>query len=258
MGANKFYQYIGIGGFLSPLNRKLDKKVFYEHADVNKKGKDAITKYIQRMELAYLLTPSTVNIQPFKNDEYHFEGIMFITVFLRDEITDKIVSIIEDVIHSALPNPAVLIFDWEDEIQISTSMKRLSKSDKTSIVLGDIHRSDWLTLQENNNHIQQFFKEIHLTNVRFTNFFDFYQDYDIAVEALQNLKITGQFQIAESPEGYKKQQDMIREIQQLEQEIAKIRAKMKKETQFNKKVEYNLKIQKLTQETATLKEQLVE
>lgn len=256
MATEEFYVSSGIDSYLSPINKKLDKKAFYDHADLNKKEKDVITKYIQRMELAYLLTPSTVNIQPFITDEYHYEGIMFITVQLRDEVTDKHVSLIDEVIHSALPNPAVIVFDWEDGIQISTSFKRLNKIDKTSIVLERIHRSGWFNVKDSKENIQGFLKTVHLSNVRFTNFYDFYQDFDLAVEALQNIEITGRYNVAKNPEEYKEQQRIIKQMQELEQETAKYRAAIKKESQFNKKVEYNMKIQKLAQKTEQLKKQL--
>lgn len=256
MAATEFYQSIGIDGFLTSLNKKLDKKTFYDHADLNKKEKDVITKYIQRMELANLLTPSTVNIQPFINEEYHYEGIMFITVQLRDEVTDKQVSLIDDVIHSALPNPVVIVFDWDENLLISTGLKRLNKVDKTSIVLEDIHRSGWFNVEDSNESIQGFLNTIHLSNVRFTTFFDFYQDFDLAVEALQNVGVTGNYKVAKSQEEYEEQQNIIQQIQELEQNIAKYKAAMKKESQFNKKVELNMKIQKLTQKALELKKML--
>jgi hypothetical protein len=252
MSANEFYRSIGIDGYLAPLNKKLDKKSFYDHADLNKKEKDVITKYIQRMELAYLLTPSTVNIQPFINEEYHYEGIMFITVHLRDEVTDKQVSVIDDVIHSALPNPAVIVFDWEEKLLISTGLKRLNKVDTTNVVLEYIHRSGWLNVEENDETTRGFLDTIHLSNVRFSNFFDFYQDLDMAVVALQNVRVTGKYNVAKSQEEYEEQQKVIQQIQELEQEITKHKTAMKKESQFNKKVEMNMQIQKLIKKSVEL------
>lgn len=256
MAVNEFYKSIGIDSYLSPLNKKLDKKSFYDHADLNKKEKDVITKYIERMELAYLLTPSTVNIQPFINEEYHYEGVMFITVHLRDEVTDKQVSVIGDVIHSALPNPAVIVFDWEEKLLISTGLKRLNKVDTTNVVLEDIHRSGWFNVEDNNEITRGFLNTIHLSNVRFSTFFDLYQDLDMAVVSLQNVRVTGKYNVANSREEYEEQQKVIQQIQELEQEITKHKTAMKKESQFNKKVELNMMIQKLTQEAIELKKKL--
>lgn len=98
MAGVAFYQVIGLDPRVRPLHKKLDKKMFYDFADLNKKEKDYITKYVERIELTYVLTPSNMNIQPFINDEYHYEGVMFITIRLREETKDYHVSTIGEII----------------------------------------------------------------------------------------------------------------------------------------------------------------
>ncbi len=65
---------MGLESRLTPLNKKLDKKMFYDFADIKQKEKNVISKFVERLELSYLLTPSTINIQPMINEEYHYEG----------------------------------------------------------------------------------------------------------------------------------------------------------------------------------------
>lgn len=60
MTALMFYRKIGLETKVSALNKKLDKKIFYNFADLNKKERDVIARYIERMELAYLLTATTI------------------------------------------------------------------------------------------------------------------------------------------------------------------------------------------------------
>lgn len=257
MTALMFYRKIGLETKLSSLNKKLDKKIFYDFADLKKKEKDVITKYIERMELAYLLTPTTINIQSFINEEYHYEGVMFITVQLREETADKQVDVIEEILHGALPNPIVIIFYLNDDVLISTCMKRLNKIDKVSSVLGDIHHSQWMNFETENELTRNFIQTIHLSNISFINFFEFYKEIDIAVQALQNSIIVGSFQIAKDEQQYERQQQLIHEINRIEQEINKLKTNIKKETQFNKKVGFNVNIQQLTKQAAELKKQLV-
>jgi hypothetical protein len=253
MTASMFYRKMGLESKLPSMNKKLDKKIFYDSADLKKKEKEVITKYIERMELAYLLTNTTINIQPFINDEYHYEGVMFITVQLREETTDKQVYVIEEIIHGSLPNPTVIVFYLKEDVLISTCMKRLNKVDKVSAVLGDIHHSQWMNLETEDELTGEFIQTIHLSNISFNNFFDFYKEMDIAVEALQNAIIVGSFQIVKDEQLYEQQQKLIREINRMEQEINKLKKAIKKETQFNKKVEFNLKIQHLTKLVAEFK-----
>jgi hypothetical protein len=254
MSVLTFYREMGLETKIPSLNKKLDKKIFYDYADLNKKEKDVITKYIERMELTYLLTTSTINIQPFINEEIHYEGVMYITVKLREEVTEKQVSVIDEVIHGALPNPVIIVFHLNEKILVSTCMKRLNKVNQSSVVLSEIHRTSWISLNNlEHTPIHDFIQSIHLTKVNFSNFYEFYKEIDLAVQAYQLINIVGSFQVVKDEKKREQQQIIIGQINETEQEIAKLKKAIKKETQFNKKVEYNVKIQQLAKKISELK-----
>ncbi|RAK14180.1 uncharacterized protein DUF4391 [Anoxybacillus vitaminiphilus] len=252
MAGLTFYRMIGLDDKVRPLNKKLDKKMFYDFADLNKKEKDYITKYIERMELSYLLTPSTINIQPFINEEYHYEGVMFITIQLREEARDNHLPVIGEIIQGALPNPVVIVFEKQGNFQIGTCLKRLNKVDMSQVVLEESYYTPWFQLDNDDETVHQFIKTIHITKISFSHFFRFYKDIHLAVQAFQHTKAVGTFYVAEDEEV----QQLIAQIQAHEAEITKWKNKMKKETQFNRKVEYNMKIQQLTKQVEQLKQQL--
>jgi hypothetical protein len=256
MAGLTLYRMIGLDDKVRPLNKKLDKKMFYDFADLNKKEKDYITKYVERIELSYLLTPSTINIQPFINEEYHYEGVMFITIQLREEAKDNHLPIIGEIIQGALPNPVVMVFEKQERIQVSTCLKRLNKVDSSQVVLEQAHYTPWIDLHVHNETVEKFLSAVHITSISFYNFFEFYKEFDLAVQALQQVYITGTFHVIKDEEQHEKQQQLIQQIQQFEAEITKWKNKIKKETQFNRKVEYNMKIQQLTKQVEQLKQQL--
>ncbi|TCS84502.1 DUF4391 domain-containing protein [Tepidibacillus fermentans] len=257
MSASTFYRQIGLESKLPSLNKKLDKKNFYDYVDLNRKEKDVITKAIERMELTFLLTPSTINIQPFINEEFHYEGIMFITIQLRETATDKQISVIDEVIHGTLPNPTINVFQMNNnDILISTCMKRLNKVNRSSVVLGEIHHTTWINLDYQTQIVKDFIQSVHLTKINFANFYEFYKDIDIAVQAFQNANIIGNFQIVKDEQQRLQKQLLIQQISVCETEISKLKTAIKKETQFNKKVEFNVKIYQLQKKIAELKQQL--
>jgi hypothetical protein len=229
--------------------------MFYDFADINKKEKTAITKYIERMELTYLLTPTTINIQAFINEEYHYEGVMFVTAHLKEGTTEKDIKVLEEVIHEALPHPVVITFSLQNKILLSTCMKRLNKVNKSNVVLETIHQTNWIDGEMSNSVATAFLQSLQLIDLSFINFYEFYKDIDMAVEAFQNTNTTGTFKIIKEDEEREEQQSLIRQIQEMEQSIERIKAAIKKETQFNKKVELNIKVQQLTQEMEKLKKQ---
>lgn len=257
MAGLMFYRMIGLDNKVRPLYKKLDKKMFYDFADLNKKEKDYITKYIERIELTYLLTPTTINIQPFINEEFHYEGVMFITIRLREEAKDNHLPVIGEIIQGSLPNPVVIVFEKLDHIQVGTCLKRLNKVNSSQVVLEQFHYTPWMDLDNHDETVEQFIKAIHVTNISFYNFFEFYKEIDLAVQAFQNTAITGQFHVIKDEEQHEKQQQFIQQITELENEITKWKNKMKKETQFNRKVEYNIKIQQLIKQIEQMKQQLL-
>ena len=257
MAASHFYEIIGLDSKLKALSRKLDKKMFYDYADLKKKEKDVIAKHIERIELTYLLTPSTINIQPHINEEVHYEGVMFITVRLREGAAEKHIGIIEEIIHGALPNPVIVVFTLQDNILVSSCMKRINKVDKNSSVLIEIHQTRWINLDQITDTQNRFIESIYITNLSFNNFFEFYKGVDLAVEALQNAETTGRYHVEKNQEKHDEQQKAIQRIQTLEEEIKKLKTDIKKESQFNKKVELNMKFQQITKQVAELKNRLI-
>lgn len=140
--ASILYKKIGLDGRLQPLNKKLDKKMFYDYTGLNKKEQQLIKKSVERIELTYLLTASTINIQPLINEEYHYENVMFVTVCLREEVTDKEVKILEEFIHGIIPHPVILVILLKSKIRISSCIKRLNRANKNSVVLGKINNTN--------------------------------------------------------------------------------------------------------------------
>mgnify|MGYP001181035379 CR=1 FL=1 len=247
-----FYARLGLDDKVRPLHKKLDKKMFYDFADLTKKEKDYITKYIDRIELTYVLTPSVINIQPFINEDYYYEGVMFITIRLRQETKEAHLSVIGEIIQGALPNPVVMVFEKEGNVQVGTCLKRLNKIDKTQVVLEEFAYTPWFSPDSDDETVRQFIDAVHITALSFSHFFRFYQDIHFAVQAFQHAKAVGAFYIAADEES----RQLIAQIEQAEAEIEKWKNKIKNETQFNRKVEYNMKIQQLTKQIEQWKQQL--
>ncbi len=252
MAASVFYATIGLDERVRPLHKKLDKKMFYDYEDLTKKEKDYMTKDIERIELTYLLSPGVINIQPFVNDDYHYEGVMFITVRLRPESKDAHVSVIGEIIQKTVPNPTVIVFEKEGNVRMGTCRKRLNKNDRTKTVAEEWAYTPWFSPDHDDETVKQFLRAVHMTRLSFANFFRFYQDIHLAVQAFQHAKAIGAFYIAADEQS----KQLVAQIEQAEVEIAKWKNEIKKETQFNRKVEYHMKIQQLTKQIEQWKQQL--
>jgi hypothetical protein len=241
---------------IDPLYKKLEKKMFFEHGGLKKKEKDYLTKYVQRMEITFLLNSSTINIQPFVNKDYRYEGIMFITVDLKEECKDQHIPALAHVIQRTIPNPTLLLFAHHKSVKFNSCMKRVNKADSRKVVLSPSHFTPWLEKEELGSAQQDFLDKIHLSKVSFQNFYEFYKDINLAVEALSNTEITGTFIIEKDDEKREKQKEQIQKVKDLEERVAKLSKAIKKELQFNKKAEMNQSIHQLKKQIQTLKEGL--
>src|SRR5690606_30784448 len=97
----------------------------------------------------------------------------------------------------------------------------------------------------NNTFVDNFIQSIMLSNLSFTTFFNFYKDIDLAVKAFQDAEKIGAYKILKDDKERQQQEDVIFQIKDIEQEINQLKAAIKKETQINKKVELNMKVQQL-------------
>ncbi|WP_396234625.1 MULTISPECIES: DUF4391 domain-containing protein [Bacillaceae] len=79
----------------------------------------------------------------------------------------------------------------------------------------------------------------------------------MAVEAFENTKTIGTFKIIKDAKQRKAQQALIQQIQEIEQTITRLKTAIKKESQFNKKVELNINVQQLIKELEQIKKQLL-
>lgn len=222
--------------------------MFYENIELNKKEKNIFTKNIERIELTYMLTQETMNIQAFISEEYKYDGIMIITVNLRGNMTNAQIRLFEQLIHNAIPHPTVLTLVRNDKISISTCLKRLNKVNKQEIVLETIHRSDFFAINDKDEVIESFLDDLHISKLSFSNFFTFYKDIDIAVKAFQNSVVIGTYRNLKDEKERIKLEQIIEQIVEKQQEIDQYKRELKKESQFNKKVEINMKMQQLKKE----------
>jgi hypothetical protein len=252
---DEFYELIGLPDRLTPINRKIDKKMFFEQMEYSSKEKQQFTQWIDRITMAYLLAPQNINIHPYVDEDKKYENVTFITVSLKKELTMKQVKQVAGLLHESLPNPTVFCFTSEEKILLCTALKRLNKNNLSKVIVEELKISPWLGLQNNDDTTVKFFKSIHISSLSFTTFYNFYSDFHYALRLLEVAENTGEF-VSYEEEELNKVTMLLEQISVLEMEIDRYRKLMNKESQFNKKVEYNIKVQELKQQCKTIKREL--
>lgn len=232
------------------LGRKLDKKMFYDNGDLSKEDKKIFIDYIDRIEMSYILNSSTLNIAPFVNDEYYYEAIVYLKVKLKQQ--DKIDKI-SKIINNSIPNPLVIIYEFDKEYCISTAIKRLSKTEKNKTVVEESNITDWLNINNLSENDKKFIDSISLRKIPYTNLFDFYKTINDRIYIFKiSDKIIGYEDISDK-KTLEESKQISEQIEKLEDELKKTIRNLKKENQFNKKMELNIKATDLEKKIKELK-----
>ena len=223
------------------VGQKIPKKMFYQQGNLSRDDEKIFVDFIDKIEMSYVLDSSNINIDVFINDEYNYSAIGYMKISLKkDDKIDKISKIIQ----SNIPNPLVIVFEYDDKICISTSLKRVNKSDNSKVVVDDINTTPWIDLDNIDENSDRFINSIKLTSLDYNNFYNFYKMIDDKIYTFKNLEVVGEYKEDDS--------QIIEKINSYNEELKKIVSKIKKETQFNKKMKLNIEANNIKKEIERL------
>ena len=210
------------------------KKLFYENADLSASDKSLFTDTINKVTWLYCLKPETINIPAYKDEVRDYPEIEVIEVLVHKDYKLKRIA---EIIMRTIPYPMLLIFKLEDKRQFYVAHQRTNQNDSSKNTIEEFIATDWLDSDS------PLFVKLDIKQMRFANFYALYSDivdtisiYNLSAIMPTDEKITG----AEARE-------LSAQIENIEQEITSLRARLKKESQFNRKMELNIEIKRLEQ-----------
>lgn len=220
------------------LNKPLFKKLFQEHADLDITDKRALKDDIDKIRWVYTLKPSTVNIASYSDDTCEYDEVAIIQIDLTSATRARRIAAF---VNKAIPYPIVLVFSFADTIAINVADKRINQADKSKWIAHDAWMTEWFNPDAPNEAQQQFMQDMAMKNLSFVNFYAFYADIKNRLIALNSATRSGNYQMV-SAEKTKDRRESLTKITELEREVLELRSALKKEAQFNKKLEFNVSI----------------
>ncbi|MGX9991662.1 DUF4391 domain-containing protein [Rhizobium sp. Z1P35] len=118
--------------------RVIPKNKIYEHAGANSALKDLFVREVDQIVWSHKLAPETINLAATKS-------VAEIQVF---RILQREPTLNQDVLRAidrAIPFPLVFELEHGGRIKLAAAYKRPSRSDGSRWVLGDYFESDWLS-----------------------------------------------------------------------------------------------------------------
>ena len=212
------------------ISRTVFKKMFYENAALSKGDKDLFVNSIDKITWVHCLNQDNMNVPAYATDEREYLEIEVMEVALSE---NNGVKRIAEIIMRAIPYPMLLIFSFEDKYQVWTAHQRFNLADNNKITLEESICTEWL------DNSSALWDKLNISNFRYTNFFDMYSDIVDAVAVFNAEKLTNKEISGEDA------RELLRRNAEIDSQIAALRAELKKATEFNRKMEINMKIKKL-------------
>jgi len=236
------------------LHQNVYKSLFYDKSDMKYADKQVFTKDIENISWLYTLKEDTIAISAYRDEEKDYSEIAIIEVDLRKE---NRIERIADIMQRTIPYPLMTIFKYEKNILINLAHKRINKADHEKATYNQLIQTDWIDLEKINKQEKTLIDNLDFQDLSYFNFYQFYSDLVERIIAYKISKYTGQFKL-----NYNKNIEdyliILSKIEENEDEIKSLKRKIKKENQFNKKMDLNIKIKKLKNKNNKLIETLEE
>lgn len=220
------------------LNKTLFKRLFLENGALDITDKKALKNDIDKIRWLYTLKPSTINIASYKDDEHEYDEIAILQIDLTNAMRVKRIA---SFVNKAIPYPIILIFTHGDDLAISVMDKRINQANKTKWVVEDGWMTHWFNADKPTENEQKFMSDLAIKNLSFLNFYTFYSDVLNRVVGLTAAQKSGEYNTVIN-EFADVRLETLKNISEQENEIGELRVKLKKETQFNKKLKLNVAV----------------
>ena len=235
------------------LGKRVFKKLFEENADLGTADRKALREDLDNVTWAYTLKPSTIQIRPYEDAEREYLEIALLQADLK---ASKRVGRLAEIIHRAIPYPIILVFVHQGAVAISLAHKRFSQAEKGAIVADDFRATDWIDLAEPTPHQRAFLTSLRVSDLPQTHFYAFYTALTDRLVALDCAGLSGEYRVEPLPERRALRREHLAAAHALNVRISGLRAKIRKECQFNRQVELNTQIKQLERQLGTLATEL--
>ena len=244
------FDYLGLPKSCA-LGNVIFKKTFTEQGHLSKIEKQLLNEQIEKVIWHYSMKPEMLNIDAYKDEEREYPEIEVIEVKIDSE--DKAKKIAEMII-TIIPYPMVLQVTCQDKAVLVLGDNAINHNDTSKNVLKEmVMMKSWVNVSNLSFKEQTFLEAIHISHLSSRNLYKLYQDLIGQITRFNASLLTEEYIEDMNTEAVKEQYDAITAINQ---QIEGLRGKIKKESQFNKRLELNVQIKRLEQQKVQMIKEL--
>lgn len=115
--------------------QRIPVKTLIEQLQPTPENKRLIESHVGSIYLVSLLNQQMIHFRPYKDEDYSYQAIYVLQITLKkpDQLTDVSIQL-----HSAFPEPTLLLLDYGENEWMSAAPKHINKLDATKTVLDDV------------------------------------------------------------------------------------------------------------------------
>ena len=240
------YKYLAIPESCR-LGKRVFKSLFLQKAQLGAGDKKVFEQDVDSILWQYTLKPSTIPVAAYRDDQREYIEIAVLQANLRQPTRHARVA---ETIQRAIPYPLLLVLACDSRTALSLAAKRFNQADRGQIVVEEYFATAWLSPDTATGAQADFLADLNISRLPQTNFFALYNAWIARLVALQCAHFTGEYQLAPADADWQSRRSLLAECQRIEENIAELRRALQAETQFNRQVEWNMRIKRLEKELA--------
>lgn len=224
----------------SRVNQRVPKKMLLEYGAPTATDKRHINEGIEELLWLAALKPTTIGVPAFRDDTREYLEIAVLSLTLRPGAKAPRLT---ELVHRAIPYPVFLIRSQPTGIALSLAHLRWSQGQSGQTVLdGSLITA---ALETQTPVTNDFLASLNVTSQPRQHLQALYQGWMERFEAYAAARLTGSFTPATDAAAAARRRAALAEHERLTREIASLRARAAKETQLNRRVEFNLQVKEL-------------
>jgi len=197
------------------VNKKIPKNKFYEKLQAHRNLKEKFVRQVDYILWKHKLSKHTVNISPTKE----VEEVQIFEIYLKQrDLSQQVLESID----RAVPYPILFVLIYHDQVRLAIAYKKRSRQHEDRFVVDSYYYSPWQKIED--------------VSLDLLKGLDLRAVYENIIKSLMPVNKSSSQNLEQAIEKQKA-------ADKIKREIAALEAKIHREPQFNRKVEYNLKLQ---------------
>ncbi len=216
------------------IDKVVAKKQFYDNGGLSPADKK-LFEHVEKIHWRYALKTENTFIQSYKDEVHDYSEIEVLEVNLRE---DKQLNRLTEIIIRAIPYPMLVFFQWKNRVRLCMGKLRQNQNDSMRMTITGMESTEWMAEED------AFWKALSIRKMPGANFRFLYEAW---FDAISKSHLAA-FDLDAAELSGDDARERVRRLNAIEQEMTKLHNQMKKESQFNRKMEINTRLQKLKRE----------